>query len=149
VDFTFRLVGTGWAAAHISDDTGGATVTASYLKDALGLLLEAVGLVLEGAEEARCAWAEEPGEYRRILERDGEQGHLRVLAFRDVERPEPDDRGTTIFETRQLVRVIAASIADGAQQVLTEYGEDEYVRCFGHPFPLGHLGAVHDRLAAD
>jgi hypothetical protein len=50
------------------DGASSATITASYLMDALGLLLEDVGSMLEGVDEARCSWEEEPGEYRWIFE---------------------------------------------------------------------------------
>ena len=44
VEFKYRLVGTGWAEARIEDEEAWAGLTASYLSDALGNLLEAVGV---------------------------------------------------------------------------------------------------------
>jgi hypothetical protein len=46
VEFTYRLVGTGWAEARIADEQGWAALSPSYLTDALGNLLEAVGTLL-------------------------------------------------------------------------------------------------------
>jgi hypothetical protein len=46
--FEYRLVGTGWAEARIGDDVSHATVTASYISDALGDLLYAVWRLTEG-----------------------------------------------------------------------------------------------------
>ena len=55
MDFTYCLVGAGWAEATLSDGPSSATLTASYLGDALGELLEANGTRFEGADEARCS----------------------------------------------------------------------------------------------
>jgi hypothetical protein len=148
VEFTYRLTGTGWAEARIADGSSSATMTASYLEDALGVLLEAVGVLLEGADEARCSWQEEPGEYRWVFERAGTDVRLRVLAFRDVYSREPDDEGVVVFETRQALTEMAAVIADGGQAVLDELGEDEYLRRWvDFPFPLGHLQMIQAQLA--
>ena len=43
------MTGKGWAEARIADDDSWAILTASYLSDALGDLLEAIGVLLEGA----------------------------------------------------------------------------------------------------
>jgi hypothetical protein len=149
VDFIYRLTGTGWAEARVSAGHSSATITASYLQDALGVLLEAVGLMLEGAQQARCSWEEEPGEYRWIFERAGTDVRLRVLAFRDGYPPEPDDQGVIVFETRQPLREMATAIADGAHAVLDEYGEEEYLRRWVEaPFPIGHLNMIRAQLGA-
>src|SRR5690349_4440222 len=84
VEFDYRLTGLGWAEARISDGRSDATFTASYLEHALGDLLEAVGILLEGADEARCSWMEEPGEYRWVFRREGSAVQLRVLGFADM-----------------------------------------------------------------
>jgi hypothetical protein len=149
VDFTYRLVGIGWAEATVSDGSSSATLTASYLEDALGELLEAIGTMLEGADEARCSWEEEPGEYRWVFQGSETDVHLRVLGFADVYSREPDHRGVVVFETRQPLRDIAEAVANGAQAVLDEYGEDEYLRRWvDFPFPTGHLEMVRERLSA-
>ena len=81
MEFNYRLTGTGWSEARIADDLSWAALTASYLSDALGDLLEAVGTILEGAAEACVSWQEEPGEYRWIFVREGDLVHLRILGF--------------------------------------------------------------------
>jgi len=150
VEFTYRLTGTGWAEARVADGTSSATITASYLEDALGVLLEAIGVLLEGAEEARCSWEEEPGEYRWVFVREGSDVRLRVIAFADVYSKEPDDKGVVVFDTITPLREIAEVVAQGAQKVLDEYGEGEYLRRWvDHPFPLGHLGLIRARLDAE
>jgi hypothetical protein len=149
VEFSYRLTGTGWAEARIADDSAWVTLTASYLEDALGVLLEAVGVLLEGAVTARCSWEEEPGEYRWIFDRSDTEVDLRVLAFGDVYSRDPDEKGVLVFRTLQPLAVLSTAIADGAQSVLDEYGEEEYLRRWvDHPFPTAHLALIKERLAA-
>jgi len=149
MQFTYRLVGTGWAEATVSDGSSWARLTASYLEDARSSeLLQAVGILLEGAAEARCSWEEEPGEYRWVFQRTGVDIHLRVLGFADVYPEEPDERGMVVFETWQPLSEVATAIADGAQAVLDEYGQAEYLRRWvDFPFPTGHLEMIRERLA--
>lgn len=148
MEFSYRLTGTGWAEARIADEDSWATITASYLSDALGDLLEAVGVLLEGADEARCSWQEEPGEYRWIFRRTTSDVQLRVLSFPDQMRPEPDEDGVPVFETQQPLAALASAIVDAAQAVLDENGEDAYQRQWvEYPFPSGHLSMIKRRLA--
>ena len=150
MEFNYRLTGSGWAEASVANGSVVATITASYLEDALGELLEAIGLLLEGANQARCSWEEEPGEYRWVFDRSGSEVRLRVIAFEDNYSREPDDSGTVVFETSAPLRVVASAIADGAQRVLDEYGEAEYLRRWvDHPFPVEYLELVQARLAHD
>ncbi len=132
--------------ARLADAFSDVALSASYLEDALGVLLEAVGTLLEGAERAG-SWEEEPGGYRWIFDRAGLAVRLRVLAFRDVLSSEPDEVGVTVFETSQPLTEMATAIADGAQAVLDELGEDEYLRRWvDFPFPTGHLRMIRDQL---
>ena len=51
----------------MADGSSSVTITAPNLEDALGVLLEAVGTLLEGGMRLACSWEEEPGEYRGAL----------------------------------------------------------------------------------
>jgi hypothetical protein len=139
MEFEYRLTGTGWAEARIADDTSHLVLTASYLSDALGDLLEAIGLLLEGVSEARCSWEEEPGEYRWIFVRTGDNAvQLNIL----------DQRGVLVFSTTQLLGVFARAIADGAAATLGEYGEAGYLaEWVKAPFPTAHLAFIREQLS--
>ncbi len=92
-------------------------------------------------------WDEEPGEYRWLFTRAGEQVHLRILVLPDQFPPRPDAEGTPVFETQRPLRTVATAVADGAAAVLATYGEAEYMRLWvDHPFPTDLLRMVQDRL---
>jgi hypothetical protein len=153
VEFTYRLVGLGWAEARLVDGAASATITASYLSDALADLLEAVVGLLAGADETRCCWAEEPGQYRWIFQRYGRRVDLDVLWFDDDYNPEidfrgADEHGKLVFSTQQSLSVLAAAIADGAGLVLAEYGEEGYLEQWHlYPFPTEALVQVQTLLS--
>lgn len=147
IDFRYRLTGAGWAEASISGGEASATLRASYLGDALGDLLEAVGVLLEGATGARCSWEDEPGEYRWIFSRRGEDVHVQVLGFEDSYLRKPDAAGTVVYESTLPLLGLAVAMADGAQAVLDEHGADGYMaKWIGHPFPTEHLAMIRARL---
>jgi hypothetical protein len=162
MEFEFRLTGAGWAEARIADDARTAIVTASYLSDALGDLLAAVGVLLEGASESRCSWAEEPGEYRWLFVRTSDDDvELTILEFDDMFdwpdadtisgvrelSPQPDERGEIHFQTWQPLSVLARAIADGASAALAEHGAEGYLeQWIEAPFPTAHLAMIREHL---
>ena len=118
-------------------------LTASYLSDALGDLLLAVWMLTEGEVDARCSWDEEPGEYRWLLHRDGDDVDLRVLCFDELWRNRPDDEGRTVFSTRVHLRPLVEAVAGAAATVQQTYGHDGYrTKWVDHDFPAETL----DRL---
>ena len=146
--FWFRLAGPGSAEAGIGDDVGHAIITASYLSDALGDLLHALWLCGSGAPEARCSWQEEPGEFRWVCRRQGDDIQLRILAFDDYYRHRPDAEGAVVFETRQDWEVVTRAIALGASRAVEKHGEAEYRNEWGHPFPTATLALIRAQLRA-
>src|SRR5688572_1839754 len=123
MEFSYQLTGVGWADATVADSVRSAVITASYSTDALGDLLQAVGVLLEGGGEARCSWDTEPAEFRWIFRRAGDEVRLGVLFFGDIEwdengSPGPDEEGEVIFATRQPLLTLASAVANGATDVL-------------------------------
>lgn len=81
VQFVYRLTGTGWSEATMTIGDASTPMSASYLDDALGDLV-AAAVLLPGAESTvRVSWAEEPGEFRWVLDRSGDQVAVRILWF--------------------------------------------------------------------
>lgn len=77
---------------------------------ALVLLAEAVINLLAGRDRAMCAWEEEPGQYRWVLARDGEQVVATILWFPDAFSPLSDDRGTIEFTFACPLRRLAVQV---------------------------------------
>lgn len=95
VGFTYRLTGEGWSEARLTIGAASTPLSASYLDDALGDLV-AAAVLLPGAESTiRLSWAEEPGEFRWVLDRSGDQLAVRVLKNPHLHRP-PCRRGGSL-----------------------------------------------------
>lgn len=149
MEFSYRLTGTGWAEATISDDSAQVVLRASYLSDALNDLLLAIGSLLEGTLHAECSWLEEPGEWRWIFDLASTQVSLRILGFDDGWPRQPEDRGTLVFQTAESLDDLAKAIVGGVAAVLAEYGQEEYERRWHeHPFPTEAVSLVKERLTA-
>jgi len=148
IEFDYQLTGRGWSAARIADDSGSARLSASYLSDALRHLLEAVALSVEGVPEARCSWNEEPGEYRWILRRSGEQVIGTILWFDELWSGLADQQGRHVFETIQDAHALGVAVAGGARRLLDELGPEEYERQWSeHPFPKDALDRLRRAIA--
>jgi|SRR4051812_21334126 len=90
---------------------------------ALDALAEAVINLLSGLDRGICAWEEEPGQYRWVLVREGEQVQITILWFRDSFSTLPDERGEVVFSALcplrrfavQVKNVLLGEIDAGAQ----------------------------------
>jgi hypothetical protein len=113
----------GWAECRIRVDAAAATVTASYLSDALGDLCSGVIALLRGEAQARVSFEEEPREYRWLFARSGQDRlRIRILEFEDAMDDAPDEDGQTIFDAECMLRAFAAVLLTELERVLTEYG---------------------------
>lgn len=147
VHFTYELVGTGWAAASIEGADSSVELHASYLGDALGVLLGAINALLEGGESARCSWEVEPGEFRWIFARRGAAVELTILTLPSAFPELPDEDGNEIFRTVEPLREVASSVANAAQRILDDLGEAEYLdRWVQYPFPIERLRSLQNLL---
>jgi hypothetical protein len=143
VDFSYRLTGTGWAEARLSDGDHSVALSASYLSDALGELLLAIACLQEGAQDAECFWEEEPGEYRWLLRRDGDSVVVTVVAFDDCWPHLPIDDREVVFTTRASLKEVATAVVTGCRAVLDDWGEEGYLKKWvEHPFPTELLEIV-------
>lgn len=127
----YDLTGTGWADCTIAIGEATATVTASYLSDALDDLVGAVVALLCGDEQSTASFAEEPGEYRWEFARKGPDGviiRIRFLGAGSDNQP--------IFDAETRLRTLAGALLSELQRLLREYGADGYrQRWVLHDFP--------------
>jgi hypothetical protein len=147
--FRYRLVGIGWSVAEISDGVNQASLTASYLSDALGDLVRVVLSLLHGAGEGVCSWLEEPGEYRWRFRRVGDELEIQIFWYEDWYELVPDKTGRLHFSTRRSLCQFASRLEAALKRLLEEYGLEGYrQKWVEHDFPNRELSQltefVHD-----
>ena len=147
VAFTYRLTGAGWSEARLTIGAASTPLSASYLDDALGDLV-AAAVLLSGAESTiRVSWAEEPGEFRWVLDRSGDQLAVRILWFDALWGTDPDEKGEVLLEGRCSLVAFQRAVAAGARAVLDEWGEVGYrAKWIDHDFPTATLVELESAL---
>ena len=148
VQLSYELVGAGWAKCTIRVDDATATVTASYLSDALDDLASAVSATLRGHPHATASFTEEPGEYRWIFEPLPEgKVVVRILEFREMWGGRPDEEGEVIFQAQCRLRTLAGALLSELQKLERTYGLVGYrQKWVEHDFPIGRLDELRELL---
>lgn len=142
VRFDYRLTGAGWSKAEIRIGPVSASLSASYLDDALGELLAGVLAMARGAEQVRVSWTEEPGEFRWVLTARGDAVDVRIVWFADMWSDAADDEGDERLRATCSLASLCAGVADGARVVLTEHGAAGYWERWRHDFPAQSLAEL-------
>jgi hypothetical protein len=143
----YDLVGTGWSACRVVLGDEQIEVTASYLSDALGNLSAGAVLLLEGADEVRFSFDEEPGEYRWIIRQANDEAHLRILGFDRLWGNQPDEEGQLLLDTRLTPRDFARAVRDALVAVRDRFGPAGYrERWVDHDFPEVELNRLDELL---
>lgn len=126
VSFWCQLLGAGSGRAGISDGQQDAQFFTSHLSDPLGDLARALISLLRGATKSHCAWAEEPGEWRWLFERHGEELEVRILWFEETFSKAPEEQGELRYSTRCKLLRLAAQIREQMRPLLEEVGLEGY-----------------------
>lgn len=143
VAFEYDLLHLGWSRASLTIGTATVSLTASYLSDALGDLVAAASVLHRATSTVRVAWAEEPGDFRWVLDRAGDDLSVQVLGFDETWAGDPDDRGTVLLSARCTVAEFRNAVARGARAVLERWGEAGYRQAWhAHDFPTAALAAL-------
>lgn len=139
----YNLIGTGWADCTIEIEEAIATVTASYLSDALDDLAGAIVALLCGDEHSTATFAEEPGEYRWEFTRTGPEGVTIRILFSGA-----DSDHQPLFEAEARLRAFAGALLSELQRLLREYGAAGYkARWVAHDFPEHRMYELQELLA--
>jgi hypothetical protein len=148
VQISYDIVGAGWAKCTIRVDDACATVTASYLSDALDDLASAVAASLRGHPHATASFTEEPGEYRWIFEPVSEgRVSVRILEFKEMWGGRPDEDGTVIFHAQCRLRTLAGAVLSELQRLERAYGFAGYrEKWVEHDFPVLRLAELQELL---
>jgi len=140
VQFVYRLTGAGWSEATMTIGGASTPLSASYLDDALGDLVAAAVLLPSAESTIRVSWAEEPGEFRWVLDRTGDQLAVRILWFDALWGSDPDEKGKALLNATCSLVAFQRAIASGARAVLDEWGEAGYrEKWIDHDFPTATL----------
>lgn len=130
----------GWKAADLS---------ASYLSDALGDLVTATVALPRALSTVRVSWAEEPGEYRWLLERTEEQVSIRILWFDTSPGRADDAAGRCLLDASCVVTEFQRAVAEAAHALLARWGasgyRDQWVE---HDFPTDALARLDASLGS-
>src|SRR5260221_5075938 len=119
--FSLQDLHHGWWQAVLSDGTQQATIMASSIpEEPLLPLLWAVRLLLLGADESKCTWWEEPGQYRWLFSRTEKQIQIHILWFADGRRWS-DEKGKTVVRMECDLLAFAKRLAHQLGQL--EYQE--------------------------
>ena len=148
VQLSYDLVGTGWARCTICVDDASATVTASYLSDALDDLASAISATLRGHPHATAAFTEEPGEYRWVFNPLPEgKVSVRILEFKEMWGGRPDEEGELIFHAKCRLRTLAGALVSELQRLERTYGFAGYrEKWVEHDFPTQRLAELQNLL---
>lgn len=107
----------------------------SHLSDALGDLTWAVVALMNGALEQSCEWADEPGEWRWILVRDGDQLDVTILGFKETFSRLGNERGLLLFQSCCNLRQFAIQVNNQLWNLVREHGFDGYAKLWHNRFP--------------
>jgi len=125
-------------------DTHVVCFTSCLGPDALADLARlAIAMIDEpAASHGTCAWADEPGEYRWIVDRIGEEVAVRIVTFDQTFSTKPDEAGHPFFETRCSASRFASQIFDQMRYLRLEMEDGEYLHRWGHRFPADEFDAL-------
>jgi hypothetical protein len=147
VEFSYRLVDTGWAQAHVGDGENRLDLTVSYLSDAPADLLGALRSIQDGAATADCLWAQEPGVVKWELSRAGDSLRVKVLSYGSVDVGPSDADGKVVFECEGPAAELERAFTTGLRDVLARWGEAGYLaEWVEYPFPKELLELVEARI---
>ena len=136
LQITYDLVGTGWCRCTVTLGELQAVITGSYLCDCLAGLAAAAVEMAEGATSSRFSFDEEPGEYRWIVERDGDRLRLRIIEFEELWGNQDDAAGKVLIDSRCSVIEFSVAVRDTLDRVLAKHGAAGYKeKWVEHEFP--------------
>jgi hypothetical protein len=141
----YDLIGPGWAGCVVEMNGQTATVSASYLSDALDELCRATVEVLIGWPRSEAAFQEEPGEYRWLFDRVGEHD-LRIRLIDGVTaRENPSE--AVLIDSECRAKEFAGALVAELCRLLEVYGEEGYLENWVRfPFPSHRVAQLRALL---
>jgi hypothetical protein len=125
IRFAYTLRSHGWARAVVGNENAEASLTASYLSDALSDFVDGVQELFAN-DSAECIWQQEPGEFHWKFRRVGVRCVVAVF-WNGEKKP--------IFSGEDDLLHFSSQVADTLLRLLDEHGEKAYLETWGYPFP--------------
>jgi hypothetical protein len=146
---SFALVGTGWSTCVVEAGGASVQVTASYLSDALGDLVLSAFAVASGFRTVEFGFAEEPGEYRWVVEVGMNTSlRLRLLEFSELWGYRPNDEGRSLLDVSMTSLDYLKAVQQCATAVLEQHGAKGYLaKWVANPFPERQLALLNEAIS--
>ncbi|MGA5291975.1 hypothetical protein [Streptomyces pseudogriseolus] len=145
LQFSWSLIGTGWATYRVADGESEQKSSPSYCTNALADLLIGVAGLYGPDAIRRFSFDLEPAEVRWVLSSRGVDVEIGIYRFPDMFKSFdlPDDDGELLWSSVQSRSVFGHVVVEAAQDVLRLHGEDGYRKKWvQHPFPINELGEL-------
>ncbi|HMA38175.1 MAG TPA: hypothetical protein VKY74_27250 [Chloroflexia bacterium] len=155
IRFSYQLEEHGWASASITDDVSHLDLRPTLIfTDPLAELARACVALLDTLNSPyltplACAWPDEPGEWRWLLEKQGTDLRIRILRFDDWPPSQPHEAGELAFITICSLLKFAIQVQTQLRDIRSALGADEYRRRTYHPFPEAQLEKLTNSIRAE
>src|SRR6266852_5358469 len=106
-----------WSGAIVSDGEQSLRVFTMLLGPALSDLTQAVIRLLRKVEHTTAFWEDDPGQYRWVFDRDGEQVRVQILYFDRAFTQVDDQRGTRMFDAVCRLAVLAGQVVSELERL--------------------------------
>ncbi|MEV4453848.1 MULTISPECIES: hypothetical protein [Streptomyces] len=141
---TWTLRHQGWAYCTVCDDQGEAVAIASDITRGPEQFLQAVAVLLSGADEAQAEFEAEPQVFRWFFRQVDSEAHIRLVLADDHQAPA--DTGTLLWQGRHPIAAVGRSAVHAFDQVAHELGDEGYASKWGRPLPHAELEALRAAL---
>ena len=128
-----HLSGSGWADAIVADGGAELSIALSYISDGIGEMAAAAKALLQGAQTARFAFQDEPGEHVFVLTR-GPEDSLKIEIFKN-QRNFMRNLGAPVMTIHCAILDFVGQVFLSLHSLLLADG-DSYKERWRHDFPL-------------
>ena len=143
---TLRLDGIGFMQMVATADDQHVERSSSYIFDGVEATGSALVALARGATAVRFSWFDEPGEYRWVVNRDGEEVRVVLREFPDWSPRRVDEQGEAVLETRCDLLRFLTQFRGQLQQLRNDHPGPEFERLWHNPFPDRKLAQLTEAI---
>ncbi len=144
---TYKLTGSGWAEAEVSDGVEQLHIIISYIGRSIEAAADAAIALLQTADRSEFLWLDEPGCTQWTLEKQADHLQITIAIWND--RMEP--RGAPAYKVLSISTTplkFAIQVWDALRHLLEEHGVEGYEQNWRRAFPLDKYRKL-DQLIRD